>query len=715
MATFEEIDYTDFLTNYGLKDGERATAIRLNLPLLRLKKETNVTYNSLALINGMPGIPWRNVEPYIVGDIVQNTLADNKFYRARKNNTGIRPDLSPDDWEVAEISDYTNTLNPANILYKNNQDAYTPTGDYNPATKKYVDVNLSYYLLKNEKAVDSAKLNGEVVTNTLSDSMTKPASVKLVNVLNTKTDTKLDASEFNANNIISKLETVDGALSGLDADKLDGKSSEEFMFRGDSNNFDTLKTPGSYKIMPGATGAPNGTSTFSVIVGGHSGKYNQVATDITLNKLYYRSFNTSWSAWKEFASATGNVATADKWSSTMTITLAGDTTGNVTFDGSADKTLTVSVLNDSHIHDVRYYTKTTSDGRFLGLHADADNSILFNSIPLTDFIRNNVDSTNSADYTWTGENTFNDIDADNLTLSGDLTVNGTTTTINSSTIQVDDKNIELGTVALPTDITADQGGITLKGSTDKSIIWDKAQDKWLFTPGIVADITGTADNANTLDNLDSTQFLRSDDDDIDTGKLTINKDIGNTEDYSSGQFELKCEDGKDVSMGFHRTGYTACQLRHSSNGLILSGTTQTATADMTVTGKFIGTSTSAEYADLAEKYTSAHNIPKGTIVTIPENEDYEIKTCYKNDVPFGVVSDKPGFILNEKINGIEIALIGQTPIRINGPVKKGQPITIDNKGVGKACDYSIEHHKIVGTALESNLLEEEKLVRCTIS
>ena len=65
-----------------------------------------------------------------------------------------------------------------------------------------------------------------------------------------------------------------------------------------------------------------------------------------------------------------------------------------------------------------------------------------------------------------------------LTLSGDLTVNGTTTTINSTTLAVDDKNITLGDVNTPTDTTADGGGITLKGATDKTFNWVDATDAW---------------------------------------------------------------------------------------------------------------------------------------------------------------------------------------------------------------------------------------------
>ena len=66
----------------------------------------------------------------------------------------------------------------------------------------------------------------------------------------------------------------------------------------------------------------------------------------------------------------------------------------------------------------------------------------------------------------------------NLTVTGDLTVNGTTTTVNSTTISIDDKNIELGAVASPSDTTADGGGITLKGATDKTFNWIDATDSW---------------------------------------------------------------------------------------------------------------------------------------------------------------------------------------------------------------------------------------------
>jgi hypothetical protein len=71
-----------------------------------------------------------------------------------------------------------------------------------------------------------------------------------------------------------------------------------------------------------------------------------------------------------------------------------------------------------------------------------------------------------------------DATAVNLTISGNLTVNGTTTNINSTNLVVEDKNIVLGDAETPTDTTADGGGITLKGASDKTFNWVDATDAW---------------------------------------------------------------------------------------------------------------------------------------------------------------------------------------------------------------------------------------------
>ena len=66
--------------------------------------------------------------------------------------------------------------------------------------------------------------------------------------------------------------------------------------------------------------------------------------------------------------------------------------------------------------------------------------------------------------------------AQNLTVTGDLVVNGATTTLNTETLSVEDKNIVLANVTTPTDVTADGAGFTIKGTTDKTLNWVDATD-----------------------------------------------------------------------------------------------------------------------------------------------------------------------------------------------------------------------------------------------
>lgn len=64
------------------------------------------------------------------------------------------------------------------------------------------------------------------------------------------------------------------------------------------------------------------------------------------------------------------------------------------------------------------------------------------------------------------------------TIIGNLTVQGTTTTITSQNLAITDKLIELGNTATPTDAAADGGGIFLHGTTDKHLAWYDATDAW---------------------------------------------------------------------------------------------------------------------------------------------------------------------------------------------------------------------------------------------
>lgn len=74
--------------------------------------------------------------------------------------------------------------------------------------------------------------------------------------------------------------------------------------------------------------------------------------------------------------------------------------------------------------------------------------------------------------------------AGNLTVTGNLIVGGNTVAINTEVITVEDKNIELANIATPSNTAADGGGITLKGTTDKTFNWSNSTSSWTSSENI---------------------------------------------------------------------------------------------------------------------------------------------------------------------------------------------------------------------------------------
>ena len=134
------------------------------------------------------------------------------------------------------------------------------------------------------------------------------------------------------------------------------------------------------------------------------------------------------------------------------------------------------------------FNENSSDRKlYYGLGDDGDgtsSSIIaiggdgaFTTLDTAQTISGNKTFTGTVDLsgaTLSGNTTF----SNNLIVTGDLTVNGTTTSINTTQVDVEDINITLGNVATPTDTTANAGGISLKGATDKLFRWLNATDSW---------------------------------------------------------------------------------------------------------------------------------------------------------------------------------------------------------------------------------------------
>jgi hypothetical protein len=63
--------------------------------------------------------------------------------------------------------------------------------------------------------------------------------------------------------------------------------------------------------------------------------------------MWYRDGNGAggWQSWKQIATVDCNIATASKLQTARKITLTGDVTGNVTFDGSANAVINTTIPN----------------------------------------------------------------------------------------------------------------------------------------------------------------------------------------------------------------------------------------------------------------------------------------------------------------------------------------------------------------------------------
>jgi len=156
----------------------------------------------------------------------------------------------------------------------------------------------------------------------------------------------------------------------------------------------------------------------------------------------------------------------------------------------------------------------------------------------------------------------------NVVMSANLTVQGTTTTISSTTIEVADKNLELGKVSTPTDTTADGGGITLKGATDKTFNWVDATDSWTSSEHIhVPDnkklLVGTGSDLGIYHDGGNSYISETG-----TGSLIINTNGTDIKFYS---------DGSETMAKFSDDG--SCELYHNNSKKI-----ETTAAGVTVTG-----------------------------------------------------------------------------------------------------------------------------------
>jgi thiamine transporter ThiT len=386
------------------------------------------------------------------------------------------------------------------FTWSSSASAWTSSEDINVVTGKQYEINGTAVLTSTQvlgKAVPSGVIVGTSDSQTLTNkTLTTPviSSISNTGTLTLPTATTTLVGRDTTDTLTNKtIAAGSNTISGLTNSNLSGTAGITNANLANStisgvalgSNLNTLTMGVSGTGLSGSTTFNgSGAATFTVT--------SNATNANTVSAIVARDASGNFSAGTITATLTGNVTGNVSGSSgsctgnSATVTTNANLTGDVTSVGNATA-IAAGVIVDADINasagiaDTKLATISTA-GKVSNSATTATNANTASAIVARDA---------------SGNFSAGTITAVGLTLSGDLTVNGTTTTINSTTVTVDDKNIELGSVASPTDVTADGGGITLKGATDKTFNWVSSTAAWTSSEnlnlltGKVYEIAGT--------------------------------------------------------------------------------------------------------------------------------------------------------------------------------------------------------------------------------
>ena len=131
------------------------------------------------------------------------------------------------------------------------------------------------------------------------------------------------------------------------------------------------------------------------------------------------------------------------------------------------------------------------------------------------------------------------------------------------------------------------------------------------------------------------------------------------------------------------------------------------------------TATSAQYADLAERYATDTPVETGEVVSLGGKE--EITKCMddKSDAVFGVVSDHPAYLMNSEAGNNDthpaIALKGRVPVKITGKGSAGDRIVSGSYGTARVAQPGeATTFNTLGRLIKDKYNEETALTECVI-
>ncbi len=130
------------------------------------------------------------------------------------------------------------------------------------------------------------------------------------------------------------------------------------------------------------------------------------------------------------------------------------------------------------------------------------------------------------------------------------------------------------------------------------------------------------------------------------------------------------------------------------------------------------TATQAQYADLAELYTTDADYEPGTVMVFGGEAEVTQSTISMDHKIAGVVSGEPAYLMNKDQKGktVAVALRGKVPVSVIGPVSKGDLIvTSDTPGVGQAHSGVTNCVYVIGKCIEDDDTENlVRLINCVV-
>jgi hypothetical protein len=154
------------------------------------------------------------------------------------------------------------------------------------------------------------------------------------------------------------------------------------------------------------------------------------------------------------------------------------------------------------------------------------------------------------------------------------------------------------------------------------------------------------------------------------------------------------------------------------SGAILASTANTVNIGSTTNwfNNIYGTAIHAQYADLAENYTADAEYEPGTVVVFGGEAEITTTTQFADVRVAGAISTNPAYLMNDGIAGLPVALRGRVPVRVIGPVAKGDLlVTATAPGYAVSVGQSTEHPLAVfAKAIETDTTDGVKVITAVI-